>query len=69
MCVCVCLCEKGGGGYYMALQAAVKDDLWHRVIPDATVASPESVEWRGFGVRREQIDLLGIGGGRKPKQR
>lgn len=50
----------------MALQAAVKNDLWHRGFPDATVASPKCVERRGFGVRRERIDLLGIGRGRKP---
>lgn len=54
----------------MALQAAVKDDLWHHGVPDATVASPDSVEQRGFGVKmRERIDLRGIGGGRKPKER
>lgn len=31
----------------MALQAAVKNDLWHQGFPDATVASPESIEWKG----------------------
>lgn len=69
ICLCVCLWEKGGGRDYMALQAAVKDDLWHHGVPDATVAAPDSTEWRRFGVRmREWIDLQGIEGGRKPKE-
>ncbi len=70
ICPCMCLWEKGGGRDYMALQAAVRDDLWHHGVSDATVASPDSIEWRGLGVRvREWIDLLGIEGGRKPKER
>lgn len=34
----------------MALQAAVKDVLQHHGVPDATVAFPDSVVWRGFDV-------------------
>lgn len=48
------LWEKGGGRDYMALQAAVKDDLQHHGVPDATVASADSVAWRGFGVRMRE---------------
>lgn len=52
----------------MALQAAVKDDLWRCALPDATVAAPDGGEWRGFGVgMRERIDLLGIRGEKKTK--
>lgn len=45
----------------MTLQAAVKDVLRHHVLPDATVAFPSSVEWRGLDASMtKRIDLRGI---------
>lgn len=37
----LCVCEKGRGGDYMVLQAAVKYDLWHHSVLDATAPSLE----------------------------
>lgn len=34
----------------MALQAAVNKVLLHHGVPDATVAFPDSVKWRGLDV-------------------